>query len=90
MSRHPLEEIGVINMKGSLTTSDAAKLIGKSSHWLYVNAERLQIPRYRIGGRWVYLEAELDEWFNQQKIVQEDQLSRAASQRSRQRMYVAF
>jgi predicted DNA-binding transcriptional regulator AlpA len=77
-------------MKGSLTTSDAAKLIGKSSHWLYVNAERLQIPRYRIGGRWVYLETELGEWFNQQKIVQEDQVSRIASQKSKQRMYVAF
>ena len=77
-------------MKDSLTTSDAAKLIGKSSHWLYVNAERLQIPRYRIGGRWVYLETELGEWFNQQKIVQEDQVSRIASQKSKQRMYVAF
>ncbi len=90
MSRHPLGENGVRNMKGTLTTSDAAKFIGKSSHWLYVNAERLQIPRYRIGGRWVYLVTELDEWFNQQKIVQEDQFSRHSSQRSKQKMYVAF
>lgn len=77
-------------MKDSLTTSDAAKLIGKSSHWLYVNAERLQIPRYRIGGRWVYFETELAEWFNHQKIVQEDQLLRHTSKSSKQRMYVAF
>jgi hypothetical protein len=90
VSRHPLGENGVRKMKDSLTTSDAAKLIGKSSHWLYVNAERLQIPRYRIGGRWVYLETELAEWFNQQKIVQEDQLLRHASKSSTQRMYVAF
>ena len=77
-------------MKGSLTTSDAAKLIGKSSHWLYVNAERLQIPRYRIGGRWVYLEVELKEWFQHQKIVQEDLISRPFPQSSQRKTYVEF
>jgi predicted DNA-binding transcriptional regulator AlpA len=90
VSRHPLEEDGDRKMKGSLTTSNAAKLIGKSSHWLYVNAERLQIPRYRIGGRWVYLEVELNEWFQHQKIMQEDPLSRVLTQTSQRKTYVEF
>jgi predicted DNA-binding transcriptional regulator AlpA len=77
-------------MQGSLTTSDAANLIGKSSHWLYVNAERLQIPRYRIGGRWVYLEEEITDWFNQQRIVQEDPTSRLLPQSSKRKTFVEF
>ena len=77
-------------MQGSLTTSDAANLIGKSSHWLYVNAERLQIPRYRIGGRWVYLEDEITDWFNQQRIVQEDPTSRLLPQSSERKKFVEF
>jgi hypothetical protein len=77
-------------MQGSLTTSDAANLIGKSSHWLYVNAERLQIPRYRIGGRWVYLEDEITDWFNQQRIVQEDPTSRLLPQSSKRKTFVEF
>ena len=77
-------------MQGSLTTSDAANLIGKSSHWLYVNAERFQIPRYRIGGRWVYLEHELIEWFNQQKIMQEDPVSRLHPQSFKRKSHVEF
>ena len=77
-------------MRGSLTTSDAARFIGKSSHWLYVNAERLQIPRYRIGGRWVYLETELDEWFLFQRKVQEDATQHTHSRKDQQKMYVEF
>jgi predicted DNA-binding transcriptional regulator AlpA len=77
-------------MQGSLTTSDAANLIGKSSHWLYVNAERLQIPRYRIGGRWVYLEEEITDWFNQQRILQEDPTSRLLPQSSKRKTLVEF
>jgi predicted DNA-binding transcriptional regulator AlpA len=77
-------------MQGSLTTSDAANLIGKSSHWLYVNAERLQIPRYRIGGRWVYLEEEITDWFNQQRILQEDPTSRLLPQSSKRKTFVEF
>lgn len=77
-------------MQGSMTTSDAANLIGKSSHWLYINAERLQIPRYRIGGRWVYLEDEITDWFNQQRIVQEDPTSRLLPQSSKRKTFVEF
>ena len=77
-------------MQGSLTTSDAANLIGKSPHWLYVNAERLEIPRYRIGGRWVYLEEEITDWFNQQRIVQEDPTSRLLPQSSKRKTFVEF
>lgn len=77
-------------MQGSLTTSDAAKKIGKSSHWLYVNAERLQIPRYRIGGRWVYLQHELEEWFFLQKKLQEGATQHTHSRKNQQKMYVEF
>ena len=58
-------------MNETLTTASAAKVIGKSPHWLYINSERLKIPRYRIGGRWVYLESELAEWFMAQKEMHE-------------------
>ena len=77
-------------MQGSLTTSDAAKRIGKSSHWLYTNAERLNIPRYRIGGRWVYLQEELDDWFTLQKIVQEDSRKQFQGRKNLGKMYVEF
>lgn len=77
-------------MQEQISTFKAATLLGKSTHWLYVNAERLQIPRYRIGGRWVYLEDELYEWFNQQKIVQEDSTSRLLPQSTKHKTYVEF
>lgn len=77
-------------MQEQITTFEAATLLGKSTHWLYVNAERLQIPRYRIGGRWVYLEDELNDWFNQQKIVQEDSTSRLLPQSTKRKTYVEF
>ena len=76
-------------MKHSLTTSDAAQFIGKSAHWLYVNAERLQIPRYRIGGRWVYFEEDLNEWFLNQKVLQEGS-ARPINRKTRSGMYVQF
>jgi len=66
-------------MEGTFTTRDAAKHIGKSSHWLYINAERLGVPRYRIGGQWVYLETELQEWFLSQKVHTENFLQKQKS-----------
>jgi hypothetical protein len=32
-----------------------------------MNAKRLGIPRYRLGGTWVYDEAEVLHWFELQK-----------------------
>lgn len=77
-------------MKEALNTSNAAKLLGKSAHWVYINAERLSIPRYRIGGRWVYLENELSDWFMQQKIDGETGLLPPKKSKSSSRMYVEF
>ena len=77
-------------MQEQITTYEAATLLGKSTHWLYVNAERLQIPRYRIGGRWVYLESEISEWFNQQKIMQENPDSQLLRRSLKRKMHVEF
>jgi hypothetical protein len=77
-------------MNESLTTAIAAKVIGKSPHWLYVNSERLKIPRYRIGGRWVYLESELTEWFMAQKEIHELSLINEPKSRIQTRMRVDF
>jgi hypothetical protein len=77
-------------MNESLTTAIAAKVIGKSPHWLYVNSERLKIPRYRIGGRWVYFESELAEWFMAQKEMHEVSSSNKPKNRIQTRMHVDF
>jgi hypothetical protein len=77
-------------MQDTLNTSGAAKLIGKSTHWLYINAERLEIPRYRIGGRWVYSETELCDWFEQQKVRIDSKFSPSSNKKSKTRMHVEF
>jgi hypothetical protein len=77
-------------MNETLTTASAAKVIGKSPHWLYVNSERLKIPRYRIGGRWVYLESELAEWFMAQKEMHETSSSHRSKSRIPNQMRVEF
>ena len=77
-------------MQHPLSTASAAKVIGKSPHWLYINSERLNIPRYRIGGRWIYFESELAEWFMAQKEVQEPSSSHTAKTSIRTRMRVEF
>ena len=77
-------------MQHPLSTASAAKVIGKSPHWLYINSERLNIPRYRIGGRWIYFESELAEWFMAQKEVQEASSSHTAKTSLRTRMRVEF
>ena len=77
-------------MQQQINTAEAATLLGKSTHWLYVNAERFQIPRYRIGGRWVYFECEIHDWFSQQRNMQGDQISKSLPRSSKRKMYVEF
>jgi hypothetical protein len=77
-------------MQHPLSTASAAKVLGKSPHWLYINSERLNIPRYRIGGRWIYFESELAEWFMAQKEVQETSSSNRAKTSIPTRMRVDF
>ena len=77
-------------MKQPLTTANAAKVIGRSPHWLYINSERLKIPRYRIGGRWVYFESELAEWFMAQKEMQQASPNHKSKSRIPARMHVEF
>ena len=50
-----------------LTTKGVAALLSRSPHWVHVNARRLGIPRYRLGGTWVYEEDQVLAWFEEQK-----------------------
>lgn len=53
--------------KKQLSTKGVATLLSRSPHWVHMNAKRLGIPRYRLGGTWVYDEAEVLHWFELQK-----------------------
>lgn len=45
-----------------VTADVAANHLGKPVSWLYNNAERSGIPRYRIGNQWRYRLSEVDAW----------------------------
>ena len=53
--------------KKQLTTKGVAALLSRSPHWVHMNAKRLGIPRYRLGGSWVYEEEQVLAWFETQK-----------------------
>jgi hypothetical protein len=53
--------------KKQLSTKGVAALLSRSPHWVHVNAKRLGIPRYRLGGTWVYEEEQVLTWFETQK-----------------------
>lgn len=53
--------------KKQLSTKGVAALLSRSPHWVHVNARRLGIPRYRLGGTWVYEEEQVLRWFETQK-----------------------
>jgi hypothetical protein len=53
--------------KKQLSTKGVAALLSRSPHWVHMNAKRLGIPRYRIGGTWVYDEEQVNAWFESQK-----------------------
>jgi hypothetical protein len=50
-----------------LSTKGVAALLSRSPHWVHMNAKRLGIPRYRLGGTWVYDEGQVLAWFESQK-----------------------
>lgn len=52
-----------------LTRKEAAKRIGKSTNWMATKGKRLGVPCYRIGGTYYYLTHELDQWWEQQRMV---------------------
>jgi hypothetical protein len=53
--------------KKQLSTKGVAALLSRSPHWVHMNAKRLGIPRYRLGGTWVYEEEQVVAWFESQK-----------------------
>lgn len=55
-----------------LTTKGVAALLSRSPHWVHMNAKRLGIPRYRLGGTWVYEETQVISWFESKKEVSEE------------------
>ena len=54
-------------VRKQLSTKGVAELLSRSPHWVHVNAKRLGIPRYRLGGTWVYEEGQVVAWFETQK-----------------------
>jgi hypothetical protein len=54
-------------VKKQLSTKGVAALLSRSPHWVHMNAKRLGIPRYRLGGTWVYEEEQVLAWFESQK-----------------------
>jgi hypothetical protein len=53
-----------------MTTKQAAAYLGRSTHWLSVNRERLGIPAYLIGGYYYFLKEDLDKWISEQQTTQ--------------------
>jgi hypothetical protein len=53
--------------KNQLSTKGVAALLSRSPHWVHMNAKRLGIPRYRLGGSWVYEEEQVLAWFESLK-----------------------
>lgn len=47
-----------------VTTTEVAEYLGKPQSWVFVNAERLGMPRRRIGNQYRYRLSEIDAWMN--------------------------
>jgi predicted DNA-binding transcriptional regulator AlpA len=45
-----------------VSTQEVADFLGKPRSWLFNNAERYGVPRYRIGNQWRYLLSEVAAW----------------------------
>ncbi|WP_169309981.1 helix-turn-helix domain-containing protein [Aeromicrobium marinum] len=43
-------------------TEEAAAFLHKPPSWVYANAGRLRIPRYKVGNHWRYRLSELASW----------------------------
>jgi excisionase family DNA binding protein len=51
-----------------LSKEDAARLLGVKMRWLENNQEKLDIPRYRIGGHIRFKKSELIKWASKHKV----------------------
>ncbi len=49
-----------------ISQREAADYLGKPTSWLYHEARKHGIPRYKIGAQWRYRLVELDAWIDQQ------------------------
>jgi len=52
-----------------MSMKEAAAYLGRSTHWLSVNRERLEIPAYLIGGYYYFLKEDLDKWIEDQQTT---------------------
>lgn len=50
------------NVEPFVTTEEVAAFLGKPPSWLYNRAERLEIPRYRVGNQLRYRISEVAAW----------------------------
>ena len=51
-----------------ISKEEAAKILGVSIRWLENNAEKLYVPKYKIGGLVRFKKSELIKWANKQKV----------------------
>jgi hypothetical protein len=49
-----------------ITTEEAAEHLCKPPSWLHANADRLGVPRRRLGNQYRYRLSELDAWLDGQ------------------------
>jgi excisionase family DNA binding protein len=47
-------------------TAEVAQFLGKPESWIYDNARRLGIPRYKIGNQYRYKLSEVESWMEGQ------------------------
>jgi hypothetical protein len=47
----------------TLGLREAARHLGRSESWVRRNLYQLSIPHFKVGGRYEFVIAELDEWF---------------------------
>lgn len=51
-----------------VTTEAVAEFIAKPAGWVYNNAARLGIPRYRVGNQYRYRLSEVSAWVESARI----------------------
>lgn len=50
------------NVEPLVTNVEVAEYLRKPKSWVYVNAERLNIPRLKVGKQYRYRISEIAEW----------------------------
>lgn len=48
--------------------AQAAEILGIAKQTLYISYIKLGVPHYRIGGKIVFRESELEKWFQEQRV----------------------